>query len=490
VPSVLEALGAAPAGRVALEDGERSWTYAALAGAVREERAWLLSAAAARVGLVADNGGAWVVADLALHAGHVVSVPLPPWFTPAQLRHSVDDAGLDTCLTDRPEVLLAQLPDFHRAGIAPRSGLALLRRRRAIAQPALPEGVTKVTYTSGSTATPKGVCLAATDIESVARSLAAATAGADVERHLCLLPLSTLLENLAGVYVPLLRGATCVVPASSTTGLSYGDPDPGRMLASISAWAPNSLILVPELLRMLVAAVDRGWAPPASLRFIAVGGASVSVELLERAAAAGLPVFEGYGLSECASVVTLNVPGAARPGSAGRPLPHCRVTRAPDGELIVQGIAYRGYLGEPPRRPGEPLSTGDLGEIDEDGYVHVRGRRRNLFITSLGRNVSPEWVERELLAEPGIEQAFVHGEALPFPVALVLARPGVSVESALATANRRLPEYARVRRWARLPEPMTSASGLLTANGRPRRAAILDRHGALLDSLGQHAVAS
>jgi len=487
---VLEALDAAPAGRVALDDGVMRWTYAELRRAVRDERAWMLGAAGRRVGLLADNGGAWVIADLALHAGHVVSVPLPPWFTPAQLRHAVDDAGLDTCLTDRPEHVLARLPDFGRAGTAPRSGLDLLRRRSAVAQTELPQGVTKVTYTSGSTAAPKGVCLAAADIEVVARSLATATSGAEVGRHLCVLPLSTLLENLAGVYVPLLRGATCMVPDSSKTGMTYGEPDPARMLATISRWAPHSLILVPELLRMLVAAVDRGWSPPASLSFIAVGGASVSVELLARAAAAGLPVFEGYGLSECASVVTLNVPGASRRGSAGRPLPHCRVTRAPDGELVVHGIAHRGYLGGTPRAPGEPLATGDLGEIDEDGYVHVRGRLRNLFITSLGRNVSPEWVERELLAEPGIEQVFVHGEAQPFPVALVLARQGTSVESAVATANRRLPDYAQVRRWARLQEPMTPASGLLTANGRPRRAAILDRYGALLESLRHHAAAS
>ncbi len=490
MPSVLEALDTAPAGRIALDDGRRRWTYAGLAASVYDERAWLHGVAGRRVGLLADNGGPWVVADLALHSGSFVSVPLPPWFTPGQLRHAVDDAGLDTCLTDRPEAMLEYLADFDRAGVAPRSGLALLRRRTAVGQPALAEGVTKVTYTSGSTATPKGVCLAATDIEAVAGSLAVATAAAEVERHLCLLPLSTLLENLAGVYVPLLRGATCVVPASSMTGMTYGDPDPERMLASVSKWAPNSLILVPELLRMLVTAVDRGWRPPPGLRFIAVGGASVSVELLERAAAAGLPVFEGYGLSECASVVTLNVPGAARPGSAGRPLPHCRIRRAPDGELWVEGIGHRGYLRGQPRTPGEPLATGDLGEIDEDGYVYVRGRRRNVFITSLGRNVSPEWVERELLAEPGIEQAFVHGEAQPFPVALLLARQGTSVEAAVATANRRLPEYAQVRRWARLPEPMTPASGLLTANGRPRRAAILDRYGTLLESLRQHAAAS
>ena len=91
---------------------------------------------------------------------------------------------------------------------------------------------------------------------------------------------------------------------------------------------------------------------PPSLKFVAVGGASVAVELLERAAAVGLPVYEGYGLSECASVVCLNTPAARRPGSVGRPLPHARVRVDADGQLMVSGVTMRGYLGDPPRTAG------------------------------------------------------------------------------------------------------------------------------------------
>ena len=114
--------------------------------------------------------------------------------------------------------------------------------------------------------------------------------------------------------------------------MSYGGLDAARLLGTLSREQPNSLILVPELLQVLVVAAERGWQPPASLQFVAVGGAKVSRELLERADAAGIPVYEGYGLSECASVVCLNTPACTsrrhrRPSVAARARA-CRCRRA------------------------------------------------------------------------------------------------------------------------------------------------------------------
>ena len=351
-----------------------------------------------------------------------------------------------------------------------------------------------MTYTSGSTAAPKGVCLGATDLEAVAQSLAGATAALGVERHLCLLPLATLLENVGGIYAPLLAGARAMLPGAAATGMSYAGPDVPRLLACIGASEPDSLILVPELLRLLVVAAERGWPVPRSLKFVAVGGASVAVELLERAAAVGLPVYEGYGLSECASVVCLNTPAARRKGSAGRPLPHAQVRVDADGQLMVSGVTMRGYLGDAPRRPGEEWATGDLGEIDADGYVYVRGRLRNIYITSFGRNVSPEWVEREIALEPAIRHVLVHGEARPYAVAIVSAnRDGAdaaTIDRAIAAANARLPDYAQVRRWIRATEPFALENGLLTSNGRLRRREIEQRHAALIDALYREEIAS
>src|SRR5690606_19025489 len=138
--------------------------------------------------------------------------------------------------------------------------------------------------------------------------------------------------------------------------------DVAKLLACLASRTPQSLILVPQLLLMLVSAAEQKAFNPQHLRFAAVGGARVSEDLLHRAQRAGLPVYEGYGLSECASVVCLNRPGARRPGSVGKPLPHVQVQLANDGEVLIKGSALLGYLGEAPRSV-EWWPSGDLGEF-------------------------------------------------------------------------------------------------------------------------------
>jgi long-subunit acyl-CoA synthetase (AMP-forming) len=473
-----------PTQRAALEDGERRLTYGELCNLVEAERQWLAANGVQRCALLADNGCGWAIADLALLAAGIVNIPLPVYFVNSQIRHVLDDAGVAFIFTDRPEQLCRE-HDCARVGQSRSSGLTLLRRSTAHG-PALPAGTLKITYTSGSTSEPKGVCLSGHALQRVSASLHAALGNLHLERHMCLLPLATLLENIAGIYVPLLLGIQSVLRPASAIGMSYGGLDAPRLLSALCDAQPSSLVLVPELLRLLVGTAQRGWQPPASLKFIAVGGASVPAALLEQATALGLPVFEGYGLSECASVVCLNLPGASRPGSVGRPLSHARVRVDQNGELHVAGAVMSGYLGAAPVAADE-IATGDLGEIDADGFVRVRGRVKNLIITSMGRNIAPEWPEMELKGEPVIAQAMVYGEARPFLTALLSPVSAQVTHEMLAAAvqraNSRLPDYARVRAWALFPETPSVDNGLLTANGRLRRAALIERCGGQLEAL-------
>jgi long-chain acyl-CoA synthetase len=471
--------------RVAIDDGAARLTYAELQQRVAAELRWLRACGVRRCALLADNGSRWAIADLALLEGELVNVPLPGYFTDAQLQHLLADAGVDSVLTDDPARMRALGCEVQ--AVSEHSGLTLLSRHVASA-PVLPAHTVKVTYTSGSTAEPKGVCLSAEVLARVSLSLRDSLQGLGLTRHFSVLPLATLLENIAGLYVPLALGIQTRILPLTTTGMSYGKLDPAALLSSLDGAQPTHLLLVPELLRVLVNAAQRGWEPPRTLRFIAVGGASVSISLLEQAQALGLPVFEGYGLSESASVVCLNLPGAQRPGSVGKPLPHARVRLDAQGQLHVAGSVMSGYLGAP--LPSDEIATGDLGHIDADGFVYVHGRAKNLLITSMGRNVAPEWVERELLREPAIGQAMAFGEARPFVVALLNpSAAGITqqeLQRAVASANQRLPDYAQVRRWGSFPEALTFQAGLATANGRLRRAAIIERHGQCFEALYSH----
>ena len=187
-------------------------------------------------------------------------------------------------------------------------------------------------------------------------------------------------------------------------------------------------------------------------------------------------------------MVALNTKAADRPGSAGQPLPHLGVSFSADGEILVSGNAFLGYVGETPRDPLEPVATGDMGYLDAEGYLWLTGRKKNMFVTAFGRNVAPEWVERELCLHPAIAQAAMFGEARPWNAAIVVPRTGVrpeAVEAAIATVNASLPDYARVGRWLPAREAFTPANGQLTPNGRLRRASILAQYSATIESLYQ-----
>jgi long-subunit acyl-CoA synthetase (AMP-forming) len=212
---------------------------------------------------------------------------------------------------------------------------------------------------------------------------------------------------------------------------------------------------------------------------VAVGGASVGAPLVLAAQALGLPVFEGYGLSEGASVQCLNLPGASRAGSVGRPLPHVRLRLASDGELWVQGSLMLGYLGDEPAMPAE-WPTGDLARIDEDGFVFIEGRKKNVLITSFGRNVSPEWVETVLRASPGVREVVVLGDGqaqlstVIWPMSDAVSDEQIA--SAVQAANTQLPDYAQLCQWLRAEHAFRPDTGMSTANGRPQRSAILQAH--------------
>ncbi len=467
----------------AVQGGGVTLDYATLVQQVETAAAQLRQAGLRVLGLLLDNSPAWAVIDLAAQRAGIVLLPLPSFFSPAQLRHALESSGADAVLCE--DVVMGALLPWERKQTLTVAGRVLhLLSRRVAEAPALPVGTAKITYTSGTTGQPKGVCLAQAAMDAVAASLAGVSGARAGDRHLACLPLPTLLENIGGLYAPLLLGACSVLAPLAEVGLSGASGlDPRRLYAALREQRANSAILVPVQLQGLLAVLAAGVPPLTDMRYLAVGGAAVSPRLLQDAASLGLPVYQGYGLSECASVVAVNSAGANRIGAVGKPLPHVQLEFAADGEIRIGGAGFLGYLGG--AAAGDGLwDSGDLGHLDADGFLHLTGRKKNMFITAFGRNVAPEWVEAELTRHCAIPQAAVFGEARPWNAAVIASAVSDSeIDAAIAAANAELPDYARVRRWLRAAAPFTPANGQATANGRPRRTAILDAYGARLDAL-------
>ncbi|WP_323160266.1 AMP-binding protein [Pseudomonas fluorescens] len=427
------------------------------------------------IALALENGVQAMLWDLAVLFEGLTCVTLPPFFSPAQRAHCLEQSKAQWVIAG-PELER----ELRAAGYEQHGEFW---HRRFSGPSGLLPGTAKLTFTSGTTGTPKGVCLSADSLLRVVRELDQASKPTAPRHHLALLPLAILLENL-GCYAALYAGATLSVPSQKTLGIQGASSvDVPRLLDCLASRVPESLILVPQLLFLLVSAAEQKAFDPQSLRFAAVGGARVSADLLQRAQRVGLPVYEGYGLSECASVVCLNRPGACRPGSVGRPLPHVEVRLAEDAEVLIKGSTLLGYLGEPACTE-QWWPSGDLGEFDPEGFLYLKGRKKHQFVTSFGRNVNPEWVESELTQRRHIAQAFVYGEAMPHNHALLWPHSPACTDAQLAAdvaaANEALPDYAQVHHWTRLTHPFTASNGLLTANGRPRRDAIVSLYQAQL----------
>lgn len=481
----IETFASTQAEHLAVVGIDKAYSWLELYKAIIDVAQQLQIASNKTVAFYAENGPAWVIVDLACQMADVTLLPLPAFFSDQQLMHAIKQAGATAILHNNGDRLSNILALNDQQPITLSSlGLVL----STIDQPevSLPATTAKITFTSGSTGHPKGVCLSNHQQLCVAQSLLSATA-LIAPRHLSILPFSTLLENIGGIYAPLLGGGTIIALPASSLGFNGSNGfDLNSLLATISQYQPNSMILLPELLMALVAAISKGWQPPSSLKFIAVGGSKVSASLLEHAQALGLPVYEGYGLSECSSVVSVNSPSDNKLGTIGKVLPHLNVT-IEQGEIVVAGNAFLGYINEPDSWSKAKVYTGDLGFFDDNNYLHINGRKKNLLISSFGRNINPEWVESELLSSGLLQQCVIFGDAKPYCVSLVYPRDSNTSEQTIQllidSVNQQLPNYAQIVQWIKLTEPLSFANGLLTSNGRPVREKILHHYAKPIEQL-------
>jgi long-chain acyl-CoA synthetase len=251
-----------------------------------------------------------------------------------------------------------------------------------------------------------------------------------------------------------------------------------------------------------------------NLKAAMVGAAPVAKELLEFLDACGVLVLEGYGLTETCAAATLNTPDAVRFGTVGKPLPGAEVAIAPDGEILIRGPhVFRGYFNDPVATE-EVFSengwfhSGDLGSIDGRGFITITGRKKDLIITSSGKNITPVNIESQLRDSRYITEAVVYGDRRPYLVAMLTLdrdeaarladRLGIPADPATIAADERVhgeikkdvdavnAKFARIeqiKRFAILGHDLSQAEGELTPTLKVKRAFVYEKYADVFDRL-------
>ena len=371
----------------------------------------------------------YVVADLALTLCAKRQVPLPFFFSTAQNAHVLMNAKVSAVITNTPELFatLPHLMTINAAMVSPKS----------LALRAYVGGAERIIYTSGSSGTPKGVVLGDRQLDASVTALSNVIKADATDTHFSVLPLAQLLEQICGIFLPIIAGAKTVFRFEATRAL-FGAPIEPLVIAFHDI-RPTTSLLAPSILSRWVEALGDSHAPD-SLRFVAVGGASSAPSLIHKAMAARIPVYEGYGLSECCAVVAMNRPGNNYPGTVGQVLEGVRVT-LDDGEIVVSGpTVMSGYLNSD--ETPDVWRTGDMGHFDQDQLI-IDGRKDALLVTGAGRNISPEWVEQRVNADARIVSSALGLRQSDGALVLIVVAAAPVELAEIESHLSDLPSYAR-----------------------------------------------
>ena len=516
-----------------------------------------------RVVLLSRTRHEWTVLDYALWFCGAVSVPVYESSSSDQLRWIVEDSGAHAGVVDTPErarALREAAPGLdslwvidddagHRAlEELDQGGAAVLDADlEAVRGAVTPADVATIIYTSGTTGQPKGCALTHGNFM------------VELEATITELPELFDAEDAATLLVlPMAHVFARIIQIGAVTaGVRLGHAaDIRRLLPDLRSFQPTFVLGVPRVFEKIFTAasqeaaaagrsrvfdratdvaiasseaLDRGRVGPflrgqravferlmfATLRetlggrceYAVSGGAPLGERLTHFYRGIGIPVLEGYGLTETSGAVTVNTPSALRVGTVGRPLPGTTVRVAEDGELQVRGgQVMQGYWHDEEGTaqvltPDGWLRTGDLAEIDDEGFVRITGRMTEILVTTGGKNVAPGMLEERLRAHPLVDHCLVVGDGRPYVGALVTLDPDVlrewaarhhkrgsrasllddpelraEVQGAVDEANKTVSQAEAIRRFEILPAQWSEETGELTPSLKVRRAVVTRRH--------------
>ncbi len=532
-----------------------------------------------RVLLLSDNRPEWHMVDLAVLDLGAADVPVYGTLTAEQVAYQAADSGAVAVVAENAEQVakflevrsrcpaLAHLiqiegepapgvisfDDLVTAGGTSDAVDRFWRRAHDIDE----EALATLIYTSGTTGDPKGVMLSHRNLVENIRAAAPRVPVMSEDHALEFLPLCHVLERMVG-YIYMWRGTTkayCSVYhvgdliAAAAPTLFVGVPrffekvhqkihekvagasglrrslfhwaiDTGREVAHqrIAGKQPGAVLSGRyAVAERLVLAKVRDAVFGGRVRYAISGGAELPLPVNEFFHALGVPVVEGYGLTETSPVIAVNgvTLGTLRLGTVGRPLENLEVKLAPDGELLVRGPSVMMGYWNKPEQTAEVLDdeaflhTGDIAELDDDGFVLIVDRKKDLIVTAGGKNIAPQPIEGRLKESPFVDAAVLVGDRRPFVVALIapslddlqrwagahgvgavtaaemLASPEVEQLFAdlVSTVNAGLARYEQIKRFALLPEPLTVEGGQLTPTMKVKRRVIEQQLGNVIEGL-------
>ncbi len=460
-----------------------------------------------RILLWGPNSAEWVACFWGILLRGAVVVPMDAAASTDFVQRAIADAGVKLILRDRQLAELSEAPpsliinDLKEVSATPEPSANAevdpgdVSTRSTIAE---------ILYTSGTTAEPRGVVLThgnfLANLEPLERGIE------EYRRYerwfhplrfTTLVPLSHVFGQFMALFVPPLLGATVIFEAS---------PNPAEIIRNVKRERATALIAVPRMLDLLKAGMEREYEAQGKLYWLnrtmerangrkflqrawmfrrihqrfgwkfwafISGGAALGSDTESFFKRMGYAVVQGYGMTETGSLVSLNHPFRATEGSVGKILPGREFKLAADGEILVRGenVAtgyWKSGVIEPSSEEGW-LHTGDLGELDGEGNLRFRGRKKNVIVTPAGLNVYPEDLETAIRKQPGVQDCVVipferEGNAEACAILLLQDSNEARARKAVDAANLTLAEYQNMRQWLVWPE----LDFPRTATGKPR----------------------
>jgi long-chain acyl-CoA synthetase len=523
-----------------------------------------------RVGLLSYNRPEWAICDYGIQTAGAVTVPIYTTLPPEEIAFILEDAQARAIVVENAEqaakidAIRPKLPHLqwvigiHGGGreiislaeLLQRGVIGTQRDHRRLADAVRPDDLATILYTSGTTGIPKGVMLTHANLTANSAAAVPALGLRQDDRTVSFLPLSHIFQRQIDLS---LFGQGCTIAYATAIA---------EVAADLPLFCPTVLASVPRVLekihqsilervgrsgphrrrffeRSMAAAREaatleregrpvslglrwrRAWGERlifrkirarlgGHLRFVISGGAPLAPELAEFFWAVGIPVLQGYGLTETSPVISTNTLEANRIGTVGRVIPGHQVRLAEDGEILFRGPSLmRGYY----RRDDATAEairdgwfhTGDIGELDADGFLRVTDRKKDLFKTSGGKYIAPQPLEKKLMQHPAVQNALVVGAGRKFAGVLIVpnlerleadlgpapsraellkdARVLAEFDRALAAVNDGLPGYATLKKFALLERDFTIEAGEMTPTFKIKRRVVEERYRSIIDQM-------